>query len=385
MKATTFITTALLGLSALTGLAQDSDKALLSLKKESLPAIAKGNAFLLSQQEEAGNIGNGETPALTALALRSILSDPSRDPAAPLGEKAQKAIDYLLSTQQEDGGFYKRGHASYNTSTAIMALLAADAEKYKPQILKARAYLVGQQAQIEGEDAQFDGGFGYGGDRRYADMSNTYMAIEALYHTRQLAHDSGAGEQPELDWQAALDFVSRAQNLQATNPLKGELKEKVGNDGGFAYYPGDSKAGEETVNGKTALRSYGSISYAGLLSLVYADLDESDPRVKAVVNWLGKNYTLDENPGMEHQGQYYYYQAMAKSLAAANLTSLKNARGEDINWRRDLAARLLNEQREDGSWINAKASRWMENDPILVTAYVTQALTQIHATLPEAE
>ena len=41
-------------------------------------------------------------------------------------------------------------------------------------------------------------------------------------------------------------------------------------------------AGEiENSNGSIALRSYGSMSYAGLLSFIYAEMDSKDPRVVA--------------------------------------------------------------------------------------------------------
>jgi len=74
-------------------------------------------------------------------------------------------------------------------------------------------------------------------------------------------------------------------------------------------------------SGRTALRSHASISYAGLLSYIYADIDRSDPRVKAVYDWLLKNFTLDENPGMGAQGLYYSYHTMAKLLALTEWTS----------------------------------------------------------------
>ena len=49
------------------------------------------------------------------------------------------------------------------------------------------------------------------------------------------------------------------------------------------------------------------MSYAGLLSFIYAEMDPQDSRVKAVKEWLSKHYTIDENPGMGPQGLFYYY------------------------------------------------------------------------------
>ena len=79
------------------------------------------------------------------------------------------------------------------------------------------------------------------------------------------------------------------------------------------------------------------MSYAGLLSMIYAKVSADDPRVVAVKEWLGKNYTLDENPGIGAEGLYYYYQTMAKALTAANVNLLKLENGKEADWRNDLA------------------------------------------------
>jgi squalene-hopene/tetraprenyl-beta-curcumene cyclase len=353
----------------------------LSLKLESQETIKKGNAYLLNQQHPDGYWGDPNLPAFTAYALRSILLDPSFDTKSPHPAPVKKALDWLLTQQKADGGIYGKGMATYCTASAIMALYVADPQKYKEAIIKARGFLINQQTDwgVKGaDDTEFDGGIGYGGTYAHSDLSNTHLALEALYHTRAIATDSGEKKLPDLDWGAALAFVSRCQNLQETN--KGET---VGNDGSFVYFPGNSKAGEavDSKTGRIALRGYGSMSYAGLLSLVYADLDSADPRVKAVTSWINDNYTLKENPGLGGQGLYYYYHVMAKTLVAANIPELQAKDGLKIDWRSDLAAKVINGQREDGSWINTEASRWMENDPILVTSYAIMTLQQIHSSL----
>ncbi len=353
----------------------------LSIKLETQEVIKKGNKFIIGQQNKEGYWGDPDLPAFTGFAVKCLLLDPSFDPKGPIPAPVKKGIEWLLSQQKEDGGIYGRGMATYSTSASIMALWIAGPEKYKDQIINARNFLINHQTDwgVKGEnDTKFDGGIGYGGSRAHSDLSNTHRALEALYTTRALATDSGDKKAMELDWEAALKFVSRCQNLQATN--KGE---KTGNDGSFVYYPGNSKAGEavDSKTGRVALRGYGSMSYSGLLSLVYSDLDESDQRVKAVINWLSDNYTLKENPGLGGQGLYYYYHAMAKSLVAANKPTLEGKDGLKIDWRSELAATVINGQREDGSWVNTKASRWMENDPVLVTSYAIMTLQQIHSSL----
>ena len=374
----------IIAISSLSLIAQDKAPlkgAHLSIKLETQEVIKKGNKFIIGQQNKEGYWGDPDLPAFTGFAVKCLLLDPSFDPKGPIPAPVKKGIEWLLSQQKEDGGIYGRGMATYSTSASIMALWIAGPEKYKDQIISARNFLINHQTDwgVKGEnDTKFDGGIGYGGSRAHSDLSNTHRALEALYTTRALATDSGDKKAMELDWEAALEFVSRCQNLKATN--KGE---KTGNDGSFVYYPGNSKAGEavDSKTGRVALRGYGSMSYSGLLSLVYSDLDESDQRVKAVINWLSDNYTLKENPGLGGQGLYYYYHAMAKSLVAANKPTLEGQDGLKIDWRSELAATIINEQREDGSWLNTKASRWMENDPVLVTSYAIMTLQQIHSSL----
>jgi squalene-hopene/tetraprenyl-beta-curcumene cyclase len=130
------------------------------------------------------------------------------------------------------------------------------------------------------------------------------------------------------------------------------------------------------ATGKVSLRSYGSISYAGLLSYIYARLEPDDPRVQAVRDWLAANYTLEENPGMGQQGLYYYLHLMTKALHAADLDRLPLADHRVVEWPREVALHLLNLQRADGSWWNEN-NRWWERDPNLVTAYAVMALEMI--------
>ena len=117
--------------------------------------------------------------------------------------------------------------------------------------------------------------------------------------------------------------------------------------------------------------------------MIYANLKQNDPRVVAVIKWLGDNYTVKENPGLGQQGLYYYYHAMAKALAAAQIDQLPLKDGKKADWRKDISGILLSKQREDGSWINDKSSRWWESDPVLVTAYAVLTLEQIYHSISE--
>jgi squalene-hopene/tetraprenyl-beta-curcumene cyclase len=87
-------------------------------------------------------------------------------------------------------------------------------------------------------------------------------------------------------------------------------------------------AGGASPAGKTAnggLRSYGSMTYAGLKSMIFAGLKGDDPRAKAAVAWARQHYSLTENPGLGSAGRYYYYHLFAKALAARGQDTLIDA------------------------------------------------------------
>ena len=355
-----------------------------SLKQEIRQSIARGNAWLKSQQKPTGYWDDEGIPAFTALALTAATRDPNFDSGAPFPEFIEKGFSWLLAQQKEDGGIYNRGLSAYNTATSVTAMVATQQEKYEPAIVKARKHLIDNQwdiGQKDENDNLNDGGIGYGSKNDHTDMSNTYLAIEALALSQKVIEDGKHGDQPDLDWDAAVTFLSRCQNLEKTND-QDWASDDAKNKGGFIYAPGQSKAGEDKLpDGRTALRSYGSISYAGLLSFIYAKLSADDPRVIAAKEWLGKNYTTSENPGMGAQGLYYYYQTMSKALSAANINLLKLEDGTEADWRKDLGEKLLATQREDGSWVNDNG-RWMESNPVLVTAYTVLSLAQIYDSIP---
>lgn len=356
-----------------------------SIQQEIRQAIARGNAWLATQQHEDGYWGDERLPAMTGLALSSAVLGPDFDAKAPFPENIDKAYQWLLSKQQENGGIYDRGLSVYNTAVSMNALVHSGRKEFEPAIVRARAHVIGQQWDSTlnpDTDPINDGGIGYGSDDSHTDLSNTYLALESIALSQKIIDDGQYGEQPDLNWEAAINFISRCQNLTETNDQPWASNDPD-NRGGFIYAPGQSKAGEQELeNGRVALRSYGSMSYAGLLSFIYAKLTPDDPRVAAVMDWLQKNYSIEENPGLGAQGLYYYYQTMAKALTAANVNTLTTTDGKAIDWRKELAGRVLANQREDGSWVNDNG-RWMESNPVLVTSYMVLALQQIDASIPK--
>ncbi len=346
-----------------------------SLKNEVQHAIERGLGWLAKNQAPGGYWSQPDHPALTGLVLTAYMGEPTGRIKSDPPDFVHNGYIYLLNCVKPDGGIYVHDLPNYNTSVAMMALYIAANPSYDSVIRDARNFEVGLQDHTDNE---FDGGVGYGSRYQHSDMSNTMFALESIYYTKNLVQDSGHPEEvKELDWQAAIRFLQRCQNLPSHNDQQWASDDQQ-NKGGFVYFPGNSKAGEiELGNGKKALRSYGSISYAGLLSYVYADLQKDDPRVVAVLDWLKRNFTLDENPGMGQEGLYYYYHTMAKALATYGVKELDLADGRKVEWRKELALNLLNLQNGEGFWMNENG-RWWEKDPVLVTSYAVIILEIIH-------
>jgi squalene-hopene/tetraprenyl-beta-curcumene cyclase len=350
-----------------------------SIRNEIQHAIDSGLAWLKTNQNSNGWWYTSEHPAVTSLAVTAFNGDPmDRYRGAKEPDFLKRAYGFILAQAKPDGSICVTNLPTYNTAVSMMALLTSNKSQYDPILLKARNFLIGIQHDF-GEkgklDTPFDGGFGYGlPTDKVSDMSNTLLALEALYYSKRLLTDQSLAGAKDLNWGAAIHFLQSCQNLPGynTEPWVSDAPE---NKGGFVYHSGRSNAGAETnsVTGRVTLRSYGSISYAGLLSYIYADLRKDDPRVEAVLEWLKTNYTLDENPGMGKQGLFFYYHTMTKALTAVGNDGLRLSDSKQANWRQNLALKLIQLQQRDGSWANENA-RWWEKEPALVTCYALLSL-----------
>ena len=362
----------------------DKSTANLSFRNEITHAIDRGLLFLQAQQNSNGWWSTPDQPAVTALALQAFKGDPAKRYDKNEPAWLQRGYKFLLQNVHASGGIHASNLVTYNTAISMMALVAANKPEYDATILRARHFLVRLQSdfgEMNKMDDVFDGGIGYGSKYQHSDMGNTLAALEALYHSRHLVADKSLAEAQDLNWAAAISFLQNCQNLPAYNKQPW-ASDDAKNKGGFVYYPGHSMAGSETnaTTGRVALRSYGSISYGGMLSYIYANLKRDDPRVTAVFDWLRANYTLDENPGMGPQGLYFYLHTMTKALTALGVEELELKDGRKLDWRREVAMKLLNLQQRDGSWSNSHA-RWWEKDASLVTSYVVLSLEMIQRKL----
>jgi squalene-hopene/tetraprenyl-beta-curcumene cyclase len=373
-------------------------------------AMTKAVAWLRAQQDKATGgwsvppaqpdaaPGQGPPvyPAITGLAINAMLLAPdvtATDPAVTAG------IEFLIKHQQPDGGIYDRVLPSYNTSIALSALARVPnpSGRVKGAIVRAQEFLRGLQwsersvntagaaeaPQPVAKDHPFYGGVGYGKHGR-PDLSNLGIMLQAL-------HDSGVS--PDDDsFKRALTFLQRVQMLDSVNDMPYADGSK---QGGFVYSTvpnaqsvegraGQSMAGEmeETMDDGTKvsrLRAYGSMTYNGFKSYLYAGLTKDDPRVRAAYDWLRRHYSTEENPGMGASGLYYYFVTMSRGLKAAadngptTIEVIKDEKTETRNWANDLIDRLAGLQSDEGSF-KVVDKRWMEDNDVLITAYGLIAL-----------
>ena len=314
-------------------------------------AVDKGITFLRSKQAENGSYGNHV--GLTSMALVAM-AESHRAYRVEDGPFVRLAADWLVAQQRADGAITGDATPAYNTSLAIMALQALDPVKFKAQIEAGQRFLVKDQTDEDKKYLPTDkyyGGIGYGGDER-PDLSNLQLAVEALRKT---------GYDPASDvWKKAETFLSRCQNRSESNDQPWS-----GNDGGFVFEPGDSKAG--------GTKSYAGMTFAGLKSLIFAQVKKDDPRVKAAWSWLQQNYDFTQHPGMGTTTYYFYLNTAAVALEAFGEAYVPDDKGRKRSWAQDLGQRLVSIQRADGSWLNENGKYW-EDNPVLVTSRALIAL-----------
>lgn len=329
----------------------------------------KALQFLATQgQAEDGTFSKEAGPGVTALVLTAALRHGKGLDDAMVA-KGVKAMEGFI---KPDGGIYGNGRLM-NYETCVGILFFAEANRvagdgrFNKVLADAKKFLTSMQyGSGPGDDPTNKdyGGAGYAGKGR-PDLSNTAYLLEAL-------HSLDAGpDDPAV--QRAIAFISRCQNLQSEhNPSA--LAAKV-NDGGFYYTvptEKDLESGDRS-GAEGGLRSYGSMTYSGLKSMIYAGLTSDDKRVKAATDWISMHYSVSENPGMGNAGLYYYYHTFATALKATGLDKIKDAKGVEHDWRKELIAQLAAEQQPDGSWKN-KNEKWFENNSNLATAFALLSL-----------
>jgi squalene-hopene/tetraprenyl-beta-curcumene cyclase len=330
--------------------------------------------FLKGTQQDNGGWSTDKSPGVTGVVLTGALKTTLVTANDPMAQKSLKYIESLVNPEKKHiaGKDPKAQLQNYVTSINVMALVEAKQDaKYKAIIGDAVEFLKKLQwDEDEGKDLKSDffGGAGYDSKSR-PDLSNTQVFLDAL-KAAGLPPDDPALKKARL-------FVSRCQNLKSE--FNDRPWSKLIDDGSFIYTAatgGATKVVDEALK-DGSLPGYGSMTYAGIKSLIYCGATKDDPRVKKAYEWIQQHYTVEENvgmPGVRSQwGLYYYYATMAKCLDALGVDYVVDAKGQKHDWRRDITEALAKRQKADGSFTNS-AANWMEADANLVTGYALMAL-----------
>lgn len=270
---------------------------------------------------------------LTILAVLTLAT-----PAVPqevTAAKVDKAIDggirFLLSAQLPDGGWPEFGDYSHGVSSLVtLALLNSGMEPDAPATARALRHLAGQElnkvytvslqtmafcaanpnkyaAQIERNarwlaEAQLDhGGWSYDMSRGGGDPSNSQFALLAL-HEAQAAGAVLPAATWELVFGRARLYWEALQN----------------DDGSFSYSPSLPGRGSMTCAGVASLVIVGSqleeleASAGGRISCCGFEHSSQD-RIRRGMEWMGKHFTVEGNPGMGASYHLYYIYALERA------------------------------------------------------------------------
>ncbi|MBN1699685.1 MAG: terpene cyclase/mutase family protein [Spirochaetales bacterium] len=345
----------------------------LSLKNEMKHSLEVAYNWLAGSRLQDGSWKTN--PAITALVLYALVETPGYIDSEKIRSSIDRGYAYLEGFVRDDGGIYLNEYRNYTTAVALLAFTAAGKKEYKDIIKGAKNFLIKFQCDegegIESDDVYY-GGIGYGGDTR-PDLSNTHLALEAIkaaevYEEALLSVLPESAEKAEtenkqrgLHWEKALVFLARCQNLSAINPMP----YRTIDDGGFMYETGAYKEDRS--------HSYGSMTYAGVKSLLYADVKESDIRIAKAFDWIRKHYTLEENPEFGTVSLYYYYMTFSKCLYSLGITALIDVNNQRHVWREDIIKKMISLQKPEGYWVNDNGRYW-ENIMELATAYSVLAM-----------
>ena len=365
--------------------AQDGD-----LAKKLKDTYAAAAEKLAALQDSAGAWKMGPegkqtpSPSSTGLIVASLASAPE-----PLRTKFKdttaKGLAYLLSRVNEDGSIGEGPTGTflktYTTAICLVALSSVErTDKIADVIRGCQAYLKNNQLK----EGLHQGGLGYGDapkdkEKMRGDLSVTGFAAEGL-------KVSGLPQDDEF-WKLVVKFVRKCQNNSEVNndPEFVEALKKVGmsvgNDGGLYYAPvasdKASPAGLKKVADKDVIVSYGAMTYDGIKTYIYAGLKKDSPEVKAAMDWVRKNWSLEIHPGFAYEevkrnhlrGIYYYYLLMARALDVYGENPLETFDGKKHDWPKELAEHFVKVVRDSRMWQNDNPA-WYENDPVITTAYV---------------
>jgi hypothetical protein len=304
-------------------------------------AIDNGVKFLTQQQKPNGNWDDymgypGGTTSLCTLALLNSGLKPS-DP------QIQKALTILRRYTPGPGS------RTYVVSLQTMVFCRAEPEK---DALRIRANVKWLQAMqvLEGPSK---GSWSYPGSD--GDNSNAQFALLALYEAERVGISA-----EEQTWRLARKHWEGCQQM----------------DGAWNYKPNNASTGSMTCAGISSLVISADriqppdarVVNGEIKCCVTGEIDEGDNRIDRGLDWLGRNFSVTGNPGMNQLWSLYYLYGLERT---GRLTARRFIGQHD--WYREGAEFLVRRQDPlSGYWIGAVT----ENDKLVGTSFALLFLSK---------
>jgi len=300
-------------------------------------SITRGTQYLFKVQAPNGSWTDygGQPTGVSAIATLALLNsgETAKNP------KVAKALDFLNASELP--------RATYAASLQIMVFCQADPAHYKVKINELALWL--EATQIK--DGKNKGGWHYG-THGGGDNSNTQFAMLALHEAER------AGVKvKEQTWKLAEQYW-----------LNNEARHKEQGAWGYSDL-GEGSTGSMTCAAVSSLiiardhiGSGDAVVLDGRIQCCGSGAD--DEAITKGVQWLGKKFSVVQNPGAGHWGLYYLY-----GLERVGRLTGQRFFGEDDNrhdWYREGAEHLVGiHDKFSGYW---KGTGVGENDPVVCTS-----------------
>lgn len=328
--------------------------------------------------ETHGIMKSGQS--ISAFVFYNLLQVPN-DIYKPTEKQISNALNFLRQNIKDGvlGNFDPLilDYPNYATAYALRVFKHFDLENDQLLIHQMTQYLVSQQfTEHRGfsKDHPAYGAWGFGekfledGVHGHVDLSHTRRILQTL----QLIDN-----QPDSIYQNSQYFLSLLQKDTTDTRLhpSGISSTKITYDGGFyaSTVTVSTNKGKLTDEGNPFYRSYATATADGLLALLATGVNPSDSRVQEAFQWLLDHPKLEYPEGIPlddfnqwHQVMFYYHLAVRGQAY--------KAMGFSGNWKNDIVNILLEKQLENGSFFNPIGAANKEDDPLIATSFVLQAL-----------
>ncbi|NNF58631.1 MAG: hypothetical protein HKN04_10350 [Rhodothermaceae bacterium] len=350
--------------------------------------LADAAAYLWSQQAEDGGwhstthglLRGGQ--AWTPFVLHSLLQVPDSIVAQPQGG-VDRALTFLRAHINADGVLGLADSAvleypNYATAYALRIFAEHGAPEDSALVRRMVAYLRGQQfTEQRGitPDRLAYGAWGFGettlaqGEAGHLDLSHTRRAVQALRAAEALDDEAAVAVTRYLRLVQKHPAESRAQPPSATLPDSAQY------DGGFYASPTVQGVNKGWLTEAGVYRSYATATADGILALLAAGHAPDSEPIQAALAWLRAHPDWATPAGIPTDGPIAWDRVMHFYHLAARAEAY-DALGEP-GWHDEVLRVLAAQQHTDGHFANPEGAPNKEDDPLLATAMMVDALVRL--------